>query len=215
MSPYATPLAAPRAASSKPLDEHCGPVPAALVSPIHLPALHHVAADLDGITAPIHIVAPADLGTCEDCRDEPQPWDEPARDAVATVHARALGGRVVSVAVCALHLAPALAWFERQGMPVHVTVPATGGRQWFERSERETWYAVDDSLGVVVARDVSDTWTVYLHRENHAPEVLAARMGVSGPGTARERAEVLGQAYAAQLATDAALAADVIVGAAA
>lgn len=184
------------------------PVVAELVCPAHLPAVWHVQPEVEQLTergVPVRIVSAVELGGCEDCADDPSLGH---LDAVAVVRATSATGRAHEVKVCPLHLSRVVTWFARQGMPLVVQVPAMGGRRWFERDTRETWFAIDDSVGVVVSRDVSDTWTVYLHEENRAPVILAARVGLSGPGAARERAEWLGQAVASQYARDAALAAD-------
>ena len=102
---------------------------------------------------------------------------------------------------CALHVASLVAWQTRRECAVSVEVPAESTR-WFERTARGTWWAVDDEVGVVAARDVLDSWTVYLFRTNEPPIALVARMGSDGVGSVRERAEVLAQAYAAVLAAD-------------
>ena len=189
------------------LPEPLGPVDPAGVSPVHLPALAHVAAELDTCSAPIRVVRAKDLGVCVECADPRNV--EPVRDAIATVVAYA-DELTTRHEACPLHLDDVIRDHARRGHTVTVEVPAFGGHTCFSRHERETFYAVDASTGLVVTRDVIDTWSVYVCVENAAPVLLAARMGVAGVGSARERAEVLAQAYASQLATDAALATDVL-----
>ncbi len=182
---------------------HDQPAHPAHVSPIHLPAMAHVASDLESLTVPIKVVPATYLGACEDCCTDTRN-DLDALPAVATVVAvDAYGFRYRSEA-CALHLESLVDWHVRRECRVHVEVPADSTR-WYERDDRETWFAVDDQLGVVVARDVLDTWTVWLHDTNLSPVPLVARMGVRGGESyadLRERAEVLAQAYASTLAAD-------------
>lgn len=174
------------------------PVEPARVNPLHLPALAHVAPDLDGLNAPIRVVPPVELDRCVDCgRDGDGAL--PVQPSIATVVAIDAYGFRYLLPACALHLASLVAWQTRRECAVKVEVPAESPR-WFERTARETWWAVDDEVGVVAARDVLDSWTVYLFRTNEPPIALVARMGSGGVGSVRERAEVLAQAYAAVLA---------------
>lgn len=183
-----------------------GPVDPARVSPIHLPALAHVAAELDTCTAPIRVVPAVDLGVCVECWGGPL-GDVPVLDAVATVVATDANGYVSGDEVCSLHLDETVwnhGWLHRH---VVVEVPAHEGRRWFERSDRETYYALDDLRGIAVVRDFTHAWTVVEAHDGFTGRALAVLpLGAGGYAESRLRAEVLAQAYASQLATDAALA---------
>lgn len=191
---------------------HDQPIDPARVSPVHLPALSRVASDLDAVTAPVKVVAPTVLEPCTDCGTHGD-GAMPPQTSIATVVAADTDGFVYRSEACALHLESLVRWHHLRGCWVHVEVPADSTR-WYERDSRETWYAVDDQVGVVVARDVHDTWTVWLHDTNHPPVPLVARMGMrDGESWAglRGRAEMLAQAVASQLAADAYEAASVAV----
>lgn len=165
----------------------------ARVSPQHLPALAQVAADLDGITAPVRIVNATDLPPCVACPDH----DLPRLDAIATVIARDVDAFGYRAAVCALHLRPEIGYHTRRGHTVVVEVPASGGRQWFERTDRETYYALDEAHGVAVVRGMWDTWTVVTAADglgaDHALAVFPWRSD----------AECWAQDHAARVAADA------------
>ena len=177
------------------------PTDPARVNPLHLPALAHVAADLDGLNAPIRLVPATDLAGCVDCGSHGD-GALPVQPSIAVVVAVDAYGFRIFLPACALHVGPLVAWQTRRECAVAVEVPADG-RRWFDWSPRETWYAVDDETGVVVARDVCDSWTVYLFHANYAPIPLVARMGLrdgESYSVLRMRAEVLAQAYAASVA---------------
>jgi hypothetical protein len=182
-----------------------GPADPARVSPLHLPALAHIASDLDGLDAPVKVVNAEILDRCAYCTGDTSDDRTTSDPAVATVVATdAYGFRYVEP-VCVFDLPGAVRHHARRERPVVVEVPADS-RRWFERGDRETWYAVDDETGVVVARDVCDTWTVWLHDTNQAPVSLVARIGVRDTESyadLRARAEVLAQATASTLAADA------------
>lgn len=152
---------------------------------------------------PVRIVPPAELGgNCASCPDGDLPV---AAAAIVTVNGYDTQGRAHHNVVCALHLSAVVRDHTRRGRSVVVEAPTCSPR-WFTRTDRETWYAVDEYHGVVVARDVLDTWTVWLHRENGEPRPLYPRVGLRDGESAaqcRVRVEDWAQDHAARLAADA------------
>ncbi len=192
--------ASPIDAPHLPLRE--GPPDPARVPPLHLPAVHHVASDLDGIDAPIKIVDPTELGACTACLDEHGRLDDPLLGAIATVVAYQDGFRF-HLAVCALHMSLVVRHYNSHGWPTLVEVP-TCSRQWFERSTRETYYALDEDTGIAVTRTTLDVWAVW---QVSASLALGAPLALfpadQGDAQSRLVAECWAQAYAARLAADA------------
>lgn len=183
------------------------PVDPARVNPLHLPALAHVAADLDGLNVPIRVVPPVELGACEDCVLDTV--DGTARTAVATVVAVDRYDFRYRTAGCALHLESLVRWHTRRECAVKVEVPAHQGRDFYERSPRETFYAVsahDPMTGVAATRGMWDAWQVVEVVDGFGSARVLAPVGLRDGESfdaCRERAEVLAQAYAAVLAVDA------------
>lgn len=179
-----------------------GPDDPARISPLHLPALHHVAADLDGLNAPVKIVNSASLDRCDDCATGD---DVPELGAIATVVATDTHGFRYRSVTCALHLAGVVRHYNGHGWALVVEVLASS-RQWFERSDRETFYAVDESRGVAVTRGIWDAWQVVDVVDGFGSPRLLAAVGLRDGesfNACRGRAEVLAQAVAAQAAADA------------
>lgn len=188
------------------------PADPARINPSHLPALAHVGSDVEFLTVPVRVVAPVELGVCVDC----EPFGDgamPVADSVATVVAVDAYGFVYSSPVCAVHVEPLARWHARRECVVRVDVPATGGVRWFERSERETFYAVSDSLsGVAVVRGMGDVWMVvdvdHTGFASSRPLAVVGLRDGESYDDARVRAEVLAQAVASQRARDLAVEAD-------
>lgn len=167
----------------------------ARVNPCHLPALHHVAADLDGLDHPVRIVNPAELGECEGCTH-----DDTDLDAIAEVVAEDADGFRYRSRVCALHLTPEVRYHARHGRVLTVEVPAAS-RQWFERADRETYIALDESRGVGVSRTHVGGWAAWTVLDGitvGAP--LAVFASDHGDPHARLTAECWAQDHAATLA---------------
>lgn len=165
---------------------------AAWVSPRHLPALHHVAADLDELDHPVRIVPTAELDTCGDCAD----GDLPELGSVATVVATSPDGHTYRDDACALHLSGAVRYHSGRNRQVTVEVPAAS-RRWFQRDDRETYYAIDEVVGVGVVRGMWDSWIVV-----HAVDGVGAQHAVE-VFPRRVDAEWCAQNLAAQIAADA------------
>ncbi len=180
-----------------------GPPDPARVPPLHLPAVHHVASDLDGLTAPVKIVNPTELGACTACLDEHERLDDPLLGAIATVVAYDEHGFRYTLAVCALHMSLVVDHYNGHGWPTVVEVP-TCSRQWFERSDRETYYALDEDTGIAVTRTTLDVWAVW---RVSASVALSAPLAVfpadQGDAQSRLVAECWAQDHAARLAADA------------
>lgn len=170
-----------------------GCVDPARVSPLHLPALAHTAADLDGLDAPVRIVNPAALDRCGDCAAGD---DIPELGAIATVVAYDAHGFGYRTEGCALHLPGVVRHFQGHGWSTVVEVP-TCSRQWFERSDRETYWALDEARGVAVVPGMWDTWTVVEATDGYG----AGRALTVYPH--RVDAERWAQDHAARLAADA------------
>ncbi len=178
------------------------PVDPARVSPLHLPAMHHVAADIYEPDVPIRIVTAGELDPCGDCDyddlDTPGP--------VATVRATDAHGYRHSDDVCVLHLPGLVRHHSRQNRAVVIEIGATEGRRWFERSDRETYYALDESRGIAATRGIWDAWQVVEVVDGFGSPTLLASVGLRDGESfnqARARAEVLAQAVAAVRAADA------------
>lgn len=180
-----------RPVSDQPPAMHDRPLDPARVSPMHLPALAELAADLDGLAAPVHIVNRADLGACAACPD----GDLPESDAIATVVSTDAHGFRYRDRVCALHLDPEVGYHSRAGHTVVVEVPAFS-RRWFERTDRETYFALDECHGVAAVRDMHDCWAVVDTTHGIIDTTLALVPD-------RAVAELLAQAVAAVRAADA------------
>ncbi len=180
-----------------------GPPDPARVPPTHLPAVHHVASDLDGIDAPIKIVDPTELGACTACSDEHGRDDDPLLGAIATVVAYDEHGFRYTLATCALHMSLVVDHYNGHRWPTVVEVPASS-RQWFERSDRETYYALDEDTGIAVTRTTLDVWAVW---QVAASVALSAPLAVfpadEGDAQSRLVAECWAQDHAARLAADA------------
>ncbi|MDN5929665.1 MAG: hypothetical protein L0I24_01125, partial [Pseudonocardia sp.] len=166
----------------------------ARISPLHLPAMCDVAADLDGLAAPIRIVNPTELGACTACSVEHR-HDEPVLGAIGTVYATDAHGFRRFTAVCALHLAGVVTHYGSHGWPTVVEVPASP--RWFERTDRETYYALDETRGVAATRGIWDAWQVVEVVDGFG----ADQSLMTSPS--RVVAEAFAQAYAAGLAADA------------
>lgn len=169
------------------------PADPARVNPMHLPALAHCAADLDGLTAPVRITAPTALGSCAACPE----YDLPDLGAIATVRATDSDGFVYVDPICPLHLHGEIRYHAHFGRSVVVEVPASGGRQWFERSDHETYYGLDEARGIAVVGGMWDTWTVVEARDRLGADRALATFPQRGD------AECWAQAHAAHLAADA------------
>lgn len=189
---YSPPASPDRPTTAQSVDT-AGCVDPARVSPLHLPALGHVAADLDGLGAPVRIVNAAYLDWCEDCAAGD---DVPVWGAIATVVAYDEHGFGYRTEGCALHLPGVVRHFQGHGWPTTVEVPASGGRRWFERSDRETYWALDDTNGIAVVRALHDCWQV-IEVCAGLPVALLALV------PDRAVAELLAQAVAAVRAADA------------
>lgn len=201
-----TPVLLSRPASTRTLPGplHDQPADPARITPLHLPAMSEVAADLDGLNAPIRIVNPTELGACTACSDE-HGRHEPVLGAIGTVYATDPHGFRHFTAACALHLAGAVTHYDSHGWPTVVEVPACS-RQWFERTDSETYYALDESRGVAVVRGLWDVWQVVEAVDGFGSPTLLASVGLRDGESfnqARKRAEVLAQAYASTVAADA------------
>lgn len=185
-----------------------GPVDPARVSPVHLPALARVASDLEAVTAPVKVVAPTVLEPCTDCGTHGD-GAMPPQTSIATVVAADTDGFVYRSEACALHLESLVAWQTRRECAVKVEVPACQGRDFFERSPRETFYAVsahDPMTGVAATRGMWDAWQVVEVVDGFGSARVLAPVGLRDGESfdaCRERAEVLAQAVAAQRAADA------------
>lgn len=182
------------------------PVEPARVNPLHLPALAHIAPDLDGLNVPVRVVPPTVLDRCVDCgRDGDGAL--PVQPSIATVVAIDGYGFRYPLPACALHLASLVAWQTRRECAVKVEVPAHQGRDFFERSPRETFYAVSSPMtGVAATRGMWDAWQVVEVVDGFGSARVLAPVGLRDGESfdaCRERAEVLAQAYAAVLAADA------------
>jgi hypothetical protein len=174
------------------------PQPPARISPRHLPAMHHVAADLDD-TYPVRIVNPAELGPCEDCRDH----DLDELGSIATVIAYDPSEVCWREDFCALHLRGAVRHHGKAGRHVVVEVPVET-RQWFVRDDRETYYGLDDAHGIGVSRTHLGGWVVWDVLDGvtrSAP--LAVFPADHGDPAARLDAECWAQDHAARLAAEA------------
>lgn len=183
------------------------PADPARVNPLHLPALAHVAADLDGLNVPVRVVPPTVLDRCVDCgRDGDGAL--PVQPSIATVVAIDAYGFRYPLPACALHLASLAAWQTRRECAVKVEVPAHQGRDFFERSPRETFYAVsshDPMTGVAATRGIWDAWQVVEVVDGFGSARVLAPVGLRDGESfndCRLRAEVLAQAVAAQRAAD-------------
>lgn len=185
-----------------PLHEVAGPIP---TSPCHLPAVAHVAADIDNLTVPVRVVPAAELGVCVECASG---RNLDVLDALMVVRAVDAYGHDRDDEVCPLHLDSTISRHTVLGREVVVDVPATGGRQWFERSPLETFYAVHaDSpmTGVAVTRGMWDAWQVVDVTDGHGSITVLATFGLLDGESyeqARERAEGLAQDVAARRAAD-------------
>ena len=172
----------------------------ALVSPLHLPALSDVAADLDGLNTPVKIVNPIALDRCQDCAHED---DVPELGAIATVVAYDEHGFRYFLATCALHLAGIIRHYRSHGWATVVEVPTCSPR-WFERSDRETYWALDESRGIGVTRTHVGGWAAWNVVDRLTDSVpLALFAADCGDAASRLDAECWAQAYAAQRAADA------------
>lgn len=167
------------------------------VAPMHLPAMALVASELDD-SWPIRIVAPLALGRCDDCRDG-RDADVPEGEAIATVVAHDPHGFRYKTLACALHLPAVVRHYRRHCWPTTVEVPTCSPR-WFERSDRETYYAVDESRGVAVTRSYPTgawaAWTVL----DGVPTLLRTFPADFGDAHSREEAECWAQDHAARIA---------------
>ncbi len=177
-----------------------GPPDPARVSPIHLPALALAASDLDGCDAPIKIVNPTALAWCSDCAHGD---DVPELGAIAVVVGYDSHGFGYRTTVCALHLDGVVRHYRRHRWPTVVEVPACS-RQWFERTDRETYYALDEDTGIAVTRTTLDVWAVW---QVSASMALGAPLALfpadQGDAQSRLVAECWAQDHAARLAADA------------
>lgn len=186
-----TPLPAPAAPAV--------PAVPARVSPVHLPALAHAAADLDGTDYPIKIINPAELGPCEDCQADTL---GDVLDAIATVVAYA-GIHTHCEVVCALHLPVALKHYRRADRPVTVEVPAES-ELYFVRSDRETYWALDEAHGIGVARTHLGGWAAWDVVDGVTRSVpLAVFPADFGDPASRLDAECWAQDHAARRAAEA------------
>lgn len=177
-----------------------GPDDPARISPLHLPALHHIAADLDDLNAPVKIVNPASLDRCDDCATGD---DVPELGAIATVVATDTHGFRYRSVTCALHLAGVVRHYNGHGWALVVEVPASS-RQWFERTDRETFYALDESRGVGVTRTHVGGWAAWDVVDGLTRSVPLTLFGAdAGDAAARLDAECWAQAHAARVAADA------------
>jgi hypothetical protein len=182
-----------------------GPAEPARVSPLHLPALAHVASDLDGLDVPVKVVNAEILDRCAYCTGDTSDDRTTSDPAVATVVATdAYGFRYVEP-VCVFDLPGAVRHHTRRERPVVVEVPADS-RRWFERTDRETYYAVDEAHGVAATRGIWDAWQVVKVVNGFGSTQLLAAVGLRDGESfndCRARAELLAQAYASTLAADA------------
>lgn len=165
-------------------------------SPMHLPSMTDVAAELDD-SWPIRIVGPLALGDCEECPD----GDLPVTGAIATVVAHDPHAFGYLTQACAFHLPGAVRHYKRHGWPMTVEIP-TCSPQWFTRTDRETFYALDEARGVAVTRSYPTLAWAAWDVTDGVPTLLRTFPADSGDAHSRLDAECWAQDRAARIAAD-------------